>query len=282
MPGGDEIIPMTGFLPVLSLVLIVAYGVLSWHFISHWKNRPWLPRNPRTEHTVLGVLLILHAVAAFGPMLQGELVSLGVGRALAAVVWLMLTIYWTCSFFYRVEGLQLFMMPLAMLTLAFAELFPGSHAVHDLHNPAFVLHILVSMLAYSLFAIGALLAILMLWLERSLHGRRSSPLLKQLPPLLTLEKMMFQVLSVGFVLLTLTLLSGVVFYEEVFGRSVAFTHKTVFGVISWVLFGALLAGRIRYGWRGKVAIRWTLAGFAALLLAYIGSKIVLELILHRG
>jgi ABC-type uncharacterized transport system permease subunit len=282
VPGGDEIIPMTGFLPDLSLVLIVAYAAFSWHFLSHWKGHPWLARNPRREHTLLGVLLLLHAVAAFGPMLEGELVSLGVGRALAAVVWLMLTIYWTCGFFYRVEGLQLFMMPLATLTLAFAQVFPGSHAVHDLHNPAFVLHILVSMLAYSLFAIGALLAILMLWLERALHARRSSPLLSQLPPLLSLEKMMFQVLTVGFALLTATLVSGVVFYEQVFGRSVALTHKTVFGVISWLLFGSLLIGRHRYGWRGKVAIRWTLAGFAALLLAYIGSKVVLELILHRG
>jgi ABC-type uncharacterized transport system permease subunit len=282
LPGSDEIIPMIDFLPELSLVLIVAYGVFSWHFISHWKNRPWLPRNVRVEHTLLGAVLLLHALAAFGPMLQGQLVSFGVGRSLAAVVWVMVTIYWTCSFFYRVEGLQLFMMPLAMLTLAFAQVFPGSHTVYHLDNPAFVLHILVSMLAYSLFAIGAFLAIMMLWLERALHARQASPILSKLPPLLSLEKMMFQVLSVGFVLLTVTLLSGVVFYEQLFGRPDGFTHKTVFGVISWLLFGGLLLGRRRYGWRGKVAIRWTLAGFAALLLAYIGSKVVLELILHRS
>jgi ABC-type uncharacterized transport system permease subunit len=273
---------MTGFLPVLSVLLIAAYGVFSWHFISQWKRKPWLPRNPRTEHTLLGILLLLQAVAVFPPMLQGPMVSLGVGHALAAVVWLMLTIYWTCSFFYRVEGLQLFMLPLAMLTLGFALVFPGNHVVHDLENPAFALHILVSMLAYSLFAIGAMLAVLMLLLERALHARRSVPLLQQLPPLLSLEKMMFQVLTVGFALLTATLLSGVVFSEEVFGRPATFTHKTVFGVLSWILFGALLAGRRRYGWRGRVAIRWTLAGFVALLLAYIGSKVVLELILHRG
>ena len=283
VPGDNEIIAMTGILPDLSLGLILAYAVFSWHTISHWNNRPWLPRNPRVEHTLLGILLLLHAVAVFGPMLQGDkLITLGVGHALAAVAWLMLTIYWTCSFFYRVEGLQLFMMPLALLTLAFALAFPGSQVTHDLRNPAFVLHILVSMLAYSLFTIGAMLAILMLWLERALHGRRNAPLLRALPPLLSLEKMMFQVLGVGFVLLTATLISGVAFSEEVFGRPVAFTHKTVFGGISWLLFGALLIGRKRYGWRGRVAIRLTLAGFVALLLAYIGSKIVLELILHRG
>jgi ABC-type uncharacterized transport system permease subunit len=273
---------MTGLLPALSLLLIAAYAVFSWHFISHWNGHPWLARNPQREHTLLGVLLLVHALAVAGPMLQAEPVAFGVGHALAAVVWLMLTIYWTCSFFYRVEGLQLFMMPLASLTLAFALLFPGSHIVHDYLNPAFVLHIVVSMLAYSLFAIGAMLAILMLWLERALRARRSTRLLSQLPPLLSLEKMMFQVLSVGFWLLTATLITGVVFSEEVLGRPAAFTHKTVFGVISWLLFGSLLIGRKRYGWRGRIAIHWTLVGFVALLLAYIGSKIVLELILHRG
>ncbi|BEV73339.1 inner membrane protein YpjD [Paludibacterium sp. THUN1379] len=273
---------MTGFLPALSLILIVAYAALSWHVIRHWGGPQSGTRNVRREHSALGVLLLLHAIAVFAPMMQGQMVALGVGHAMAAVVWLMLTIYWTSGFFYRVDGLQLFMMPLASLTLAFALLFPGSHAVHDLFNPAFAFHILVSMLAYSLFAIGAMLAILMLWLERALHARRAAPLLSRLPPLLSLERMMFQVLSVGFVLLTATLVSGVVFSEEVLGRPAAFTHKTVFGAISWLLFGALLAGRWRYGWRGRVAIRWTLAGFVALLLAYLGSKIVLELILHRG
>lgn len=284
MSGGDPMIAMTDFLPALSLALIAAYAVFSWHFISHWFGKPWLARNPRIEHSLLGGLLLAHAVAVFAPMTQGLMLTIGVGHALAAVVWLMLTIYWTCSFFYRVEGLQLFMIPLACLTLGFALLFPGSHQVHDLKNPAFLLHILVSMLAYSLFAIGAMIAILMLWLERALHARRgaAATLGRRLPPLLSLETMMFQVLSVGFVLLTVTLASGVVFSEEVLGRPAAFTHKTVFGVISWLLFGALLAGRKRYGWRGRVAIRWTLAGFVALLFAYIGSKVVLELILHRG
>lgn len=282
MSGSDEIIAMTGILPALSLFLIAAYAAFSWHFISHWSSHPWLARNPRREHTLLGGLLLLHALAVAGPMMQTQLVAFGVGHALAAVVWLMLTIYWTCSFFYRVEGLQLFMMPLASLTLAFAMLFPGNHVVQNYLNPAFVLHIVVSMLAYSLFAIGAMLAILMLLLERALHRRRSTRLLSQLPPLLSLEKMMFQVLSVGFWLLSATLITGVMFSEEVLGRPAAFTHKTVFGVISWLLFGGLLLGRKRYGWRGRIAIRWTLAGFVALMLAYIGSKIVLELILHRG
>lgn len=272
---------MTAFLLVLTILLILAYGGLSWHFIGNWKGVASLPRNPRSEHTLLGILLLLHAYAVMSPLSDGTMISLGVGRALSVVVWMMLVIYWTCSFFYRVEGLQLFMMPLAMATLAFALVFPGEHIMHDLGNPAFALHVLVSIVAYSLFAIAALLAVLMLFLEKALHDKRWLSLVRQLPPLLSLEKMMFQVIGIGFLLLTISLLTGVVFSEEVFGKAAALSHKTVFSVMSWLLFAALLLGRHFKGWRGKVAIRWTLAGFAALLLAYIGSKMVLELLLHR-
>ncbi|AXT48139.1 MULTISPECIES: cytochrome C assembly family protein [Chromobacterium] len=273
---------MTSFLLILSIALILSYGVFTWHYFANWRGLACWPRKPRLEHSLLGVLLLLQAIAVLLPLTQGALLSLGVGRALSVMVWIMLLIYWTCSFFYRVEGLQLFMMPLAMAALGFALLFPGQHVVQDLSNPAFVLHILVSLFAYSLFAIGALIAILMLFLEKALHDKRASPLVRQLPPLLSLEKMMFQVIGVGFLLLTVSLLTGVVFSEEVLGHAAALTHKTVFAVLSWLLFGGLLIGRKLQGWRGRVAIRWTLAGFLSLALAYIGSKVVIELILQRG
>ena len=98
---------------------------------------------------------------------------------------------------------------------------------------------------------------------------------------MTLEALLFRILTLGFVLLTLTLATGFVFSEELFGKAVRFNHKTVFGIISWVIFAALLYGRYAWGWRGRKALRWTLAGFAALLLAYVGSMFVLEVILGR-
>ena len=83
-------------------------------------------------------------------------------------------------------------------------------------------------------------------------------------------------------LLTLTLVTGVFFSEQVFGRPFQFNHKTVFGILSWLIFAALLGGRWRYGWRGRIAVRWTLTGFLMLVLAYIGSKFVLEIILGKS
>ncbi|MGH8683127.1 MAG: cytochrome C assembly family protein, partial [Burkholderiales bacterium] len=116
-------------------------------------------------------------------------------------------------------------------------------------------------------------------------GHGGGPLagpLASLPPLLTLERLLFRILAAGFVLLTATLATGVLFSEELFGQALRFNHKTLFALLSWVIFGGLLVGRWRYGWRGRKALRWTLAGFVALLLAYVGSRFVLEVVLGRS
>jgi ABC-type uncharacterized transport system permease subunit len=96
-----------------------------------------------------------------------------------------------------------------------------------------------------------------------------------------MEALLFRIIWAGFILLTLTLGSGVIFSEELFGKAAAFSHKTVFGVTSWFIFAALLMGRHVYGWRGRIAVRWTLAGFLTLVLAYIGTRFVVEVILGR-
>jgi len=96
-----------------------------------------------------------------------------------------------------------------------------------------------------------------------------------------MERILFRIIALGFILLTLTLVIGMLFSEELFGKPLQVTHKIVFGILAWCIFAALLAGRFVYRWRGRLALRWTIAGVAALALAYIGSKFVLEVILHR-
>jgi ABC-type uncharacterized transport system permease subunit len=160
-------------------------------------------------------------------------------------------------------------------------LFSSAHVLANAGSPAFRLHFLMAMLAYSLFTLAALHALLMATAEKGLHRGRISPLLAGLPPLLTMEALLFRLIHVAFVLLTLTLISGVFFSETLFGKALSFNHKTLFAFLSWLIFAALLAGRHLRGWRGRIALRWTLAGFVALLLAYVGSRFVLEVILGR-
>ncbi|KAF1696085.1 cytochrome C assembly family protein [Pseudoxanthomonas koreensis] len=142
------------------------------------------------------------------------------------------------------------------------------------------LHAWLALLAYATLAIAALLAG-MLWLqERALRRREFHAWLRALPPLTQLETVLFRTITVGFALLTLTLLTGVLFVEDLFSQHLV--HKTVLSVLSWLVFGGLLLGRWRYGWRGARAVHWTLTAMALLLLAFFGSKFVLEQVLQRS
>lgn len=141
------------------------------------------------------------------------------------------------------------------------------------------LHAWCALLAYATLALASMLALL-LWLqERALRRRRLHGWLRALPPLVELETLVFRSIGVGFVLLTATLLTGVLFVEDLMAQHLA--HKTLLSVLSWLTFGGLLLGRRRYGWRGARAVRWTLAAMALLVLAFFGSNLVLELVLGR-
>lgn len=141
------------------------------------------------------------------------------------------------------------------------------------------LHAWCALLAYATLAIAALLAAMLWAQERALRRRQFHNWLRALPPLTELESLLFRTIAVGFVLLTATLLTGVLFVENFLAQHLM--HKTVLSVLSWLAFGALLLGRWRYGWRGVVAVRWTLVAMGLLVLAFFGSKFVLEVVLRR-
>lgn len=142
------------------------------------------------------------------------------------------------------------------------------------------LHAWLALLAYSTLSLAALIAV-MLWLqERALRRRQLSTVLHAFPPLTLLESLLFRLIGAGFALLTLALLAGVVFVDDLLGQRLA--HKTVFSLLAWGAFAALLFGRLRYGWRGRRAVRWTLTAMGLLALAYFGTMFVRELILQRG
>jgi ABC-type uncharacterized transport system permease subunit len=141
------------------------------------------------------------------------------------------------------------------------------------------LHVVFALLGYSVLSIAALLAILLAVQEHAMRNRQFGGFASALPPLTLTEALMFQLIRAGFVLLTLTLLSGILFVENLFEQHLI--HKTVLSIAAWIVFGTLLFGRWRYGWRGQRAVRFTLSGMALLLLAFFGSRFVLELVLKR-
>lgn len=245
---------------------------------------------------LLFVALVVHGVLLHVTIFPADAMVFGFAFALSAMLWLGVGIYWIESFFFRLDGLRLLLMPLACVASLLPLAFGGVRVLPYAANPLFKFHFLLANVAYGLLTIAALHAILMLIVERRLHALRRatgrgaaikerdwlSSWLDTLPPLLTLEKLLFRLIAAGFVLLTLALVSGVWFSEQLIDRAVKFDHKTVFAFLSWVMFGALLVGRHWRGWRGRAALRWVLASFVALLLAYVGSRFVLEVLLHRA
>jgi ABC-type uncharacterized transport system permease subunit len=183
------------------------------------------------------------------------------------------------------ENLAIIVLPVAAISLALDQVIhnnansvPGNSEVVP-GNSGVEIHVLISLLAFSLLSIAVLQAILLAIQNHHLHNRHPGGLIRALPPLQLMEQLLFQLIAVGFILLSLALLSGFLFLEDIFAQHLV--HKTILSVAAWLVFAVLLWGRWRFGWRGRTAIRWTLGGGFFLLLAYFGSKLVLELLLNR-
>ncbi len=177
-----------------------------------------------------------------------------------------------------VSGLLLPLQPVTALVLAASLLLDSSMDPWSTLPPAAGFHVIVSILAYSLLTLSVLQALLTAYQNIQLHHRHPGGLVRALPPLQTMEALLFEILWAGFLLLTLSLISGFLFLDDFLGANVA--HKAVFSMIGWVVFATLLWGHHARGWRGMMAIRWTVGGFASLALAYWGSKLVIEYILR--
>jgi ABC-type uncharacterized transport system permease subunit len=281
---------------LLYAVTSLLYAALGWHF---WNTR-WRAGAETAgggdgkgiaswERLAILAPFTLHSYLLYAELFAAAELRFGFSQALSVMLWLTVLIYWAESLIYDVKGMQALVLPLAAVCALLPAFFAGPETPAYTQTFQFRVHLLVAMLAYSLFTIAALHAALMTVLERRLHGGKlagpSGESLAgpwaSLPPLMTLEVLLFRILTLGFVLLTLTLGTGFVFSEELFGKAVRFNHKTVFGIMSWFIFAALLVGRYGWGWRGRTALRWTLAGFVTLLLAYVGSMFVLEVILRK-
>ncbi|MGF6776570.1 cytochrome C assembly family protein [Paraburkholderia sp. GAS334] len=296
----------------LTALLYGGLAVAGWRSHRHTALRPVLESVPSipvppnvsaasgmspSGRALLFVALLAHGVLLHTTIFPQNAMVFGFAFALSAMFWLGAGIYWIESFFFPLDGLRLLVLPLACVASLLPLAFNGVRVLPYSAAPLFKLHFLIANVAYGLFAIAALHAVLMLLVERRLHAMRGGGALQRqnpaagnswlsswldtLPPLLTLEKLLFRLIGAGFVLLTLTLISGILFSEQLVDRPLRLDHKTVFAILSWLMFGALLTARRVSGWRGRAALRWVLASFAALLLAYVGSRFVFEVLLHR-
>lgn len=171
-------------------------------------------------------------------------------------------------------------LPIAFLAVLAEWLVPVPATELSNHSPAVTLHVLSSITAFGIFSVAGVYAVFSSLIDHFLRRHHLNRLIRTLPPLEVLEGLLFQLITAGFAVLTVSLVTGLLFVSDLFAQHLV--HKTVLSILAWLVFGALLWGRHWRGWRGRVAVRLTLAGIALLLLSYFGSKLVLEILLGQS
>lgn len=266
-------------LPALSIFAIACYllasGLLAWPLFG----RKTAPPSLAWQRPALGVAtlaVLAHAGVLLG-MHRGAL-DLHFFAALSLVACVVSALTLLVNLSRPVAALGVAVFPLAAALVA-VDGFLAPPTVPVAMDWQIKLHVTVALVAFSLLSIAAVLAIGLAVQERGLRHRQFGPWLRVLPPLTLTETLLFRMIGAGFALLTLTLITGALFVGNLFGQHLV--HKTVLSIVAWLVFGVLLYGRWRHGWRGRRAVNLTLIGMAVLVLAFFGSKFVLEMVLHR-
>ena len=268
---------MNALLLPLMIFALAAYAGTFWHLLSHL-----LSKRPPRRMAIMNLLLVglmLHATLLLPALMAPTGLDLNIFNILSLTGWLMLAFSLMFSTYRPVLGLNLLGIPVAaggLLAGLFchAAYVPLKHTSHGLEA-----HILLSLAAYCLLLMAAIQAILIHVQNRELKHRSERRIwVVLLPSLQSMESLLFDMLLAGFSLLTAALILGAVVVDDLLAQHLI--HKTVLSVLSWLVFGALLLGHWQFGWRGQRAVRFTLSGFALLLIGFMGSKLVLELFLN--
>jgi ABC-type uncharacterized transport system permease subunit len=223
--------------------------------------------------------LVLHAAVLWHTVITGVGINMGFYNALSLMGWVVALIVTVAALVRPVENLALMILPASAGGVLLETFFTSDRMVTDPGATGLLVHILLSIGAYGLLALAAVQALVLSFQDRLLRHRRPASAMRLLPPLQTMEEMLVQVLALGFFLLSLSVATGLIFVHDLMAQHLV--HKTVFSLLAWLLFGTVLLGRWVRGWRGQRLVLWTLGGFVSLVLAYFGTKLVLELILER-
>jgi len=234
----------------------------------------------RTQGLLLGLAgATLHAVLLQQAIIAETGLNLSFTNTGSLATWFVAILLLLAAFKKPIENLGILVLPLSAASLLVQVLLPTTHLTTTVESHGLGVHILLSVLAYAMLGMAAVQALLLNYQERNLHRRHPGGVIRALPPLDTMETLLVQMITIGFAFHTLSLASGFVYLENMFAQHLA--HKTILSIIAWSVFAILLFGRWRYGWRGRTATRWTLSGFVTLVIAYFGSKYVIEILLNR-
>ncbi|MCX2800862.1 cytochrome c biogenesis protein CcsA [Microbulbifer thermotolerans] len=229
---------------------------------------------------LLAAALAAHGISLYYTLLSPAGYRFDLLAILSLVAWTVNLLLWILAANRSLTLLILILAPMGALTELGAVHSWGGVAPREQLSTGIAVHALLSIAAYSLLALATLQALYLYYLNQQLHNHRPGGISRLLPPLQSMESLLFGLIAFGQLLLTASLLTGFLFVDDILGQHLV--HKTTLSIVAWVLYSILLWGHWKLGWRGNTAVRWTLTAFATLMLAYFGSKLVLEVILQRG
>ena len=264
------------------ITISLGLSILFYALATGLLIRTWIGSNDKTSKLPIFIALIatvFHAIGAFSTIFTTQGLDIGFFNALTFTAWLMATLLVISSFSLPIICLGLLVFPFALVTIALRLWSYQPLVIAQNLSAGLEAHILCSILAYSMLSIAVAQAILLYVQDKYLHNKRPASFLRTLPPLETMETLLFRIMGMGVIALSISLLSGFLYLENMFAQHLV--HKTVLSITAWVVFVSLLWGHYNFGWRGKTAIRWSISGFILLMLAYFGSKFVIELLLAK-
>lgn len=261
----------------IGFLAILLYLVATGYLLVAARGRSPAPGQPRGPLVIWALALLVHWFTLLLLLQSDQGLNLCLGNAVAAALWLVALLLWFASLRQPLAILGVIVLPISAIALFAAIGCEGSSRVTT--TPYIEVHIMLAALGWSFLTLSTVQAAVMTAQHRALHERRIGGWIRYLPPLYSMELWLFRVILVGWIFLTLSLASGLLFLEDLFAQSLV--HKSVLSILAWIMFSVLLLGRWRFGWRGSRALAWTTGGFMSLVLAYFGSKFVLEVILLR-
>lgn len=268
---------MTGLVHLSALAAFIGYSFLSFALVQTLRGKPII--SMRLNRLLgMGVLLV-HGINVHQQVFRPDGVQLGVVAAAALFAFVSTSTATVMSWFHRMNALLAPAYVFAAIAIGFSTFAADTLPPMTHLSAGIVAHIVLSITAYTLVTLAGSQAILVYIQNYHLKHRHLRHLLQFLPPLQTMETMLFDLVATGWFTLTIAIGSGFLFVDNLLAQHLV--HKTVFSLAAWLVFGLLLAGRWLWGWRGLIAVRWTLGGLMLLMTGYFGSQIVLQVVLHR-
>lgn len=266
------------------MATVIAVFAIIFYILSSFRQYQTIAdqggRNRKQVIMLGSVAVMLHGVAWFSQLSTHNGINFSffnVGSLISLVIGIMILL---SSFKKPLENLFLGVFPMAAILIVINLLVDTSNQARMITDHGLAAHIILSIMAYSILTIAGFQAVLLMVQDHQLKHKHMSGIVKILPPLQTMNRLLFEILRAGTLLLTLAIVSGFVFLDDLFAQHLA--HKTAFTLLAWLTFALLQLGHWRFGWRGNVASKWTLVGTGLLILAYFGSKLVLEIILGHS